>query len=308
MPYDHPATVRAATRAQAARAPQRFAGLHLAGANANKTALVTLEGDLVHGPVNIQKVYEKIGSFGTLFSDERLIDILDREGPFAGVFVDCPLSLPPCVACQRPSCPGAIQCDDVSVAYMLALASRQGRRGGGRKARPVNPQHHRLWDLLEREADGPAAGAREPSYSANLAPLVARALTLQRRLNARPAGIVLKETMVGAALTELRPALGLAPRTRAAYRAFEDGMATREAIMERFVERGFVAEGSRATLSPDAIASSLETFEAFIAAFVAALTSAGLATQRPTSYLAHEGFVHLPRLSMPLDHPRPRFE
>ena len=64
MPYDHSATKRATS------APQRFAGLHLAGANANKTALVTLAGDLAFGPVNIEKVYGKIGSFGTLFSDE----------------------------------------------------------------------------------------------------------------------------------------------------------------------------------------------------------------------------------------------
>src|SRR5262249_33428731 len=124
------------------------AGVHLSGPNANKTALAVLVGDPRKSPLKIAKVYEKIGAFGTLFSDERLAHILTLDGPFAEVFIDCPLTVPPCVACQRPMCPGVVKCDDVSVAYMLAISSKVRRRGA-RKARPVNPQSQRLWDVMQ---------------------------------------------------------------------------------------------------------------------------------------------------------------
>lgn len=268
------------------------AGVHLSGPNANKTSLTVLRAE---GPLRLKigKVYEKIGAFGSLFSDERLVEILTHGGPFAEVFVDCPLTVPPCVACQRPLCPGAVKCDDVSVAYMLKVSGRVRRRGA-RKARPINPQSQRLWDVLQLDND--ESERLEPSYSANLAPLVARARTLQRRLNSLDPAVVLKETSVQHALESLRLPLSLEGDLRGEYRNFEVGLDRRQQIVDRMVDKGWIlAEDEDDELQIERVTGSVETFHSFIAAWVAARHLAGATHDRPHEYVEGEGWVHLPR-------------
>lgn len=278
--------------------------MHLSGPNAHKTALTVLKGDLRIGPLKIGKVYEKIGAFGTLFSDERLVEILNHGGPFAEVFIDCPLTLPPCVACQRPACPGAVQCDDVAVAFMLAISSKVRRRGA-RKARPVNPQSQRLWDVLQLERE--VEERLEPSYSANLAPLVARARTLQRRLNALQPRVALRETSIAHTLEALAEPLELSPEVRLNYRNFEIGRDCRGRILEAVIARGWIddhagaecALGDGGSLSDEdsvseRLSASVEVFHAFIAALVGALRFAGQTREKPSEYVEGEGWVYLP--------------
>jgi predicted nuclease with RNAse H fold len=269
------------------------AGIHLSGPNAQKTALTVLCGDPRHSPLKIAKVYEKIGAFGTLFSDERLVDILTLAGPLAGVFVDCPLTVPPCVSCQLPSCPGAVHCEDVAVAYMLAISDKVRRRGA-RRARPVNPQSQRLWDVMQLTEV--VEERLEPSYSANLAPLVTRAMTLQRRLKALVPVIDLHETQVPHALEALRLSLGLTPGIRQSYKRFEDGGEHRRAVLTALQSKGWLAlaQGAEEQVLEAQAISSVETFHSFVTALVAAFHSAGMTTTRPKEYVASEGWVHLP--------------
>lgn len=291
-----------------------FAGVHLSGSNANKTSLVVLEGPSLaagaHGPeaeggespapLKIGKVYEKIGSFGSLFSDERLVEILAHGGPFAEVFIDCPLTAPPCVACTRPVCPGAVKCEDVSVAYMLKVSGRLRRRGA-RKARPINPQSQRLWDVLQLDRlEAQGAERLEPSYSANLAPMVARSRTLQRRLNGLLPKIELKETNVGSALEMMRRPLALPDAVRVLYRNFEGGLACRREVVESMIERRWldVGDGLVGEDVLDTLSRSVETFHAFVSAWVAALHHLGMTTERPEAYVEGEGWVHLPELEL----------
>ncbi len=279
-----------------------FAGLHLAGPNANKTALVVLRGRPGMAPLRIETVYDRIGSYGGLFSDERLVEILTRTGPYAQVFVDCPLTVPPCVSCQRPVCPGAMQCDDVSVAYMLAISSKVRRRGA-RKARPVNPQSQRLWDVLQLES--PSAERLEPSYSSNLAPLVTRARTLQRRLNALSPSIELQETSIANTLERMAVALKLPPQVKLSYRNFEEGLERRHQVVERMIDRGWLEDD---TDELDDAVQTVETFHALIAAWVGALRHVGLTGKRPKGYVEGEGWVHLPELAESVTFKRPVFE
>lgn len=280
----------------------RFAGVHLSGPNANKTALAVLEGEALSSPLKIGKVYEKIGSFGTLFSDERLVEILVHGGPFQEVFTDCPLTLPPCVACQRPTCPGAVKCDDLAVAYMLSISS-QVRRRGARKARPVNPQSQRLWDVLQLvDAD---ADRLEPSYSSNMAPLVARARTLQRRLNALTPRIELKETSVAHALEAVRLILDLPDEVRTAYRSFEVGLDQRVQIVEAMLDAGWLEDPDEPeTLC--AITDTVEGFHAFMAAFVGAMHFVGHTDDVPAGFVAGEGWVHVPEVEVDLPDEAPK--
>lgn len=285
----------------------KFAGLHLSGSNASKTAMVVLEGCSFDTPLVIRQVYEKIGSFGSLFSDERLLEALVHTGPFSQVFIDCPLTVPPCVACTRPTCPGAIKCDDVAVAVMLSVSHRK-RSKGSKRSRPVNPQSQRLWDVMRLELE--QGDRAEPSYSANLAPLVTRARALQRRLNSVSPEITLKETSVGNALETLRPALKLRSNIKILYRNFERGREFREHILDALERSRWITfdDTEFSAQMEEAILSGVECFEAFICALVGAFHTAGLTKNQPAGFVETEGWVFLPEMSNNFDLPIRYFE
>jgi hypothetical protein len=117
---------------------------------------------------------------------------------------------------------------------------------------------------------------------------------LQRRLNALAPRVELQETQIANVLDALRRPLGLPEDVRGHYRRFETGLATRETVLSAMVETGLLTQ-PKAILS-DQICASVETFHAFMAAFVASLHAAGLTHERPPHYRDIDGWVHLPRL------------
>lgn len=269
-------------------------GLHLAGANSQKTAVVQLESGSEFGPVIIKQVYEKIGSFGSVFSDERVLDVLAHLPEVPHVFVDCPLTLPPCAACTRPVCPGVNACNDLSVAYMLSLWQRTRSRGGRRRRRPLNPQIQRLWDMVQWSR-GPEVRA-EPSFSANIFPLVIRAQTFARRMKAAYPQTSLLETSVIHILEGIAPVLGCFPGTlHQKYRLFGTGRKTREDILAAMILRGLVARPlSQQQELHGKVTASIENFHAFLCAWTSAMYSWGYILGPPPGYIEGEGWVYLP--------------
>ncbi len=177
-------------------------GLHLAGPNSNKTALVILHYSFNDQKLIIKRVYEKIGSYGSLYSDDRLTKVLKFEGEPHALVVDAPLSVPPCVRCVQPTCPGVNSCSDVEVAFMISKSRVLNNKKKGRKVRPINPQCHRLWDVEQMIRLWPKI--IEPSYSSNLAPLVIRAQVFQKRLRAEYPNLTLYETSIPLSLQVFR--------------------------------------------------------------------------------------------------------
>jgi len=275
--------------------PFKFAGIHLAGSNSQRTAVIVLQGDPLLKPLDIIGLYEKIGSQGKLFSDDRLVGILMHEGPLERIFVDCPLSQPPCVSCSRLTCPGVTGCEDIAVAYMLSLSQKLEKQGKRRK-RPINPQSQRLWDVEQVVADRVFL---EPSYSANMAPLVTRALVLQRRLNSLGDSYRLQETSVEKSLIRLAKYLHLEPTDIKSYRSFEHGASIREDIVSALIDQKWLrAPDPSDNNYLNQIVMSLEIFQSLIAAIVASLSWKGLIQNKPDQYLVDEGWVYLPELSV----------
>ena len=229
-------------------------------------------------------VFDKIGSQGSIFSDERLFEILRVTDPGL-IFVDCPISEPPCVICRRPRCPGVSACDDMAVSYMHALM--EAINSDKKRKRVLNPQTQRLWDVKKSVAEG--IHPHEPSYSANMAPLVVRAKTLQRRLNSLPESYELQETSVPLALQQIMRPLGLDMSIAAGYRDFEAGQMHRSLILERMVKRRWVRLNEI-----DRIEESVENFHAFIAAFVASLHLSGDCVGPENDFFASQGWLYLP--------------
>ena len=265
-----------------------LAGIHLSGANARKSAVVLLKID---GPkVIFSSLYEKIGSSGTLFSDERILSILTSCANLQGATVDCPVSEPPCVACTLEVCPGVVRCEDVSVAMMMAVENRRERKGA-HKLRPINPQNQRLWDVIFSR--GGPWGNLEPSYSANLSPLVVRAKTLQRRLRSRFPDLNLRETIVPILIEQLQRSLAKTEWSKT-YRSFETGGKVRRAVLTAISSPSsgeFFVNLTKNEIGE--IAASVEGFHAFMAAAMAVWRHFGLAMDPANFFEASTGWVDL---------------
>jgi hypothetical protein len=264
----------------------KVAGIHLAGPNSTKTTVVIMTGRLGEGNLKITAVLDRMGALHRLFSDDRLFEYLRMEQPDR-VMIDCPLTVPPCVACTRPACPGVNACEDIAVAYMQKLSETAV---GKRRKRLMNPQTQRIWDVKEWYQWNPSL--QEPTYSANKAPLVVRAMTLQRRLNILSNPLRLGETSIPHAVTCIVDQLGLDRDIAYQYRAFEIGRERRTTFLEVLHEYGFLEEDDI-----DEVAASVENFSAAIAAIVAALEMQGLCAQAENDFFREQGWVCLPELA-----------
>jgi hypothetical protein len=142
--------------------------------------------------------------------DTRLLDLLRNQGERTLVCIDAPLTLPPCLRCNVPVCPGQDACVDPAVIEMrrivrsvvLDAADRDGRRGKPSitpyTQRPT--EVHLLYQrgIAPREALGQGTGP----LAARAAHLV-RALADRFRLNENLVEVYPKGTL--AALGFARP-------------------------------------------------------------------------------------------------------
>ena len=90
------------------------------------------------------------------FTTARLVDAIRARADRALLCVDAPLSLPPCLRCQVPVCPGQERCVDPAVIEMRRLGgaitdpTRDHRRG-----KPaVTPYTQRPTEVYLRERRG----------------------------------------------------------------------------------------------------------------------------------------------------------
>ena len=259
-----------------------FAGLHLTGSNHNRTTLVLLEGDLLARKLKITDIFEKLNSTSMVFSDDRIIDIVSNYA-VESICLDSPLTLPPCVACQREICPGTDLCDDLSLSYMQSIISLAESRKTRKK--PFNPQTQRLWDVKEQLEDKEGV---EPSFCANQTPTVIRAQVLQKRLNYLEKAPFLYETSIKhliSSLAKLDPAF---ENVRANFLHTIDGLEFRKqliVLLNNFFEEDLLIRKE--------VYEKLEIFAAFISSFVAICIEEGFCESPSNPYFVDQGWVWL---------------
>lgn len=155
-------------------------GVDLGGGKGKKTAVATLRIDPREGGATLIDIAPRAGALP--FYDATLLTLLGGYGDGTLVCIDAPLTLPPCLRCQVPVCPGQENCVDGAVIEMRRLAKAQGPaddRNGRRGKPPITPytqratEVHLLFErgLAPREALGQGTG-----------PLAARASHLTRAL------------------------------------------------------------------------------------------------------------------------------
>jgi hypothetical protein len=151
-------------------------GVDLGGGKGKKTALATLRSDPEGATVT--EIAPRGGAMPLY--DTALIDTIRSFGPDTLLCVDAPLTLPPCLRCAVPVCPGQEDCVDGAVVEMRAIsASGLGGERFRRGKPPVTPYTQRTTEvylahrlgIVPREALGQGTG-----------PLAARAAHLARAL------------------------------------------------------------------------------------------------------------------------------
>jgi hypothetical protein len=159
-------------------------GIDLGGGKAKTTAIATLHVDAKDG-ATVTDLAPRAGALPLY--DRALLELLSGYGDGTLLCIDAPLTLPPCLRCQVPVCPGQESCVDPAVIEMQRLAresdvsaghDRDNRRGKP----PITPYTQRVTELhllherglMPREALGQGTG-----------PLAARAAHLARALSDR---------------------------------------------------------------------------------------------------------------------------
>jgi hypothetical protein len=158
-------------------------GVDLGGGKGKKTALATLRVDAACATV--VEIAPREGE--RPFYDTTLVETIRQFGDGTLLCLDAPLTLPPCLRCTVPVCPGQEACVDPAVVAMRAIAADAAAADpdlvSGRNVRRGKPSvtpytqratelylAHRL-GLVPREALGQGTG-----------PLAARAAHLVRAL------------------------------------------------------------------------------------------------------------------------------
>lgn len=259
-------------------------GVHVSGANSQKSAVVCCSADPSGRGFAIDHCFEKVGPSGGQSADDRILSIFELTKPHM-VAVDCPLTLPPCLACQRPKCPGQSHCDDIELAYLFALEQQFPQKSG---KKPVNPQIHRTWDIARRQ--WAEFNDLDPTFTLNQLPLVHRGIILQKRLRNLPEPLTLQETNVLYGLMAIRPLLGMDKLRIHQFRSFELGAEIREEILDKLFT---LLQISCAGEIYDSLWQSLETFLAMFVATVAMLNLAEALVQhdRPIRVGSYNGMI-----------------
>jgi hypothetical protein len=282
-----------------------FVGIDLGGARGKTTAVARLAS--VEGGVTVQEVTTRHQG-GEPWHDAALLDYLSNLGQPAVVAINAPLTVPACVRCTLPACPGRDACADPAVQWLYregaalvdealesdgdriaVIPSSHGYRGFSSvpptRSRPrIEPYMHRAAEvalhygrgLLPRDALGAGTG-----------PIAARAGHLRRLLASR--GFELHRDLLEVSSRATVQALFGAQKARG-YKRDADPWRTRAEIIEELGDLGF-APSSR--LAKEDVLRNDHCFEALLSGYTAYLWARD-GWSLPSDVFAVDGWIWVP--------------
>lgn len=260
-----------------------FAGLALGGGKTDKTCLALLEYYPQYHKIFLSQLFPRIKTEEELSADQIVCQLLDGLGKIETVGFDTPLKLPKCLRC-RLKCPGYEDCVEPEIKWMWKFYRERNRKKRPKKL--FTPYTERCAELyvsseLEEVFHPPHA------MGSNIAPLTARALFLQRRIDAPAIEVYPKLS-----LWRIGRALGVTKSHLRFHKHSVGGDESREAILEKLVQKdiAFIYEQDARTMIEFAPA-----FEAFICAMTAVLKFTGQTEPRPKGFPRSESWIEFPR-------------
>jgi predicted nuclease with RNAse H fold len=244
-----------------ARSFQRFLGVDLGGGKGKTTAVARLSVT-DEGRVRVDEVLAKRGRNGeaTPFYDRELLAYLRDWHEGAVLAIDAPLTLPACVRCREPICPGLDACVDPTVVWFRGVGDSLLAGGAARNGKPLSTPYtqratevwlHKRRGVLPRETLGQGMG-----------PLTARARHLVRALEAH---YRLDENLI-----EVYPKatvqLLFSPEVARGYKRDAPAYETRQRILAGIPELEF---GPRTGMQREHCFANDHCFDALICAYTA---------------------------------------
>lgn len=286
-----------------------FVGIDLGGSRGKSTAVARLRWSGIPGDsVWVDDVTTRHRGIET-WSDPVLVDYVTALGDDAVVAIDAPLTLPACLRCQVPVCPGVERCDVPATVWLrttgeemhsrsladrdrvVAVTSSRGMSTAG-QAPPVarvrlapythrctEVQLHYTRDLIPRD-----------NLSQGTGPVSARAVHLRRVLGAR--GYELNRNLLEVSPRGTVHAL-FGPRRARGYKRDADPWNTRAAILESLSSSLRFAPQSR--LSREEVLRNDHCFDALLSGYTAFLWARDdWQLPTPAEPFASDGFIWVP--------------
>ena len=157
----------------------RFIGISLGGGKSDKACVAVMEYYPQYKKVFLSRLIEKIKSEETISADLKIHEIIDQyHGGVDLVAFDVPFRMPQCVNCVC-TCVGYEQCPEPHVRWMWDYTKKLHKKKKPRKL--FTPYTQRCVEMyLSSEIEEPFN--LQHAMGANMAPLLARAMFITRRL------------------------------------------------------------------------------------------------------------------------------
>ena len=270
---------------------KRFLGIELSGAKNRKTTIASLEYYIQDQKIFLLDIFEKLGTVEDRSSDEVLLSVIrsfhdkKRRSPLI-IGTNAAAELPPCITCIKKTCPLPTHCKVPAVKWMREITLKK------KEFTPYTQRPIELWLRYHVLPELPKSTHFEidETLGGNRAPLTARMNFLKRLLT----DVSMVPVWPKLTLLILTTKLGMPHRYIRSYRKLQEGVHSREKILETITERLgiFIYEKDAKNL-----ARNLVAFDAFICAYTALLSELNLCAKIPRGFPITSGWVNYPNLT-----------
>jgi len=264
----------------------RFLGLSLSGGKSDKACLAVVDYYQDSKRLFLNRIFDRIKAEEFISADHKVHELIQQFSENCQwLLMDVPLSFPHCLRCELV-CPGYETCIVPEIKWMRAIYQGTEKRKPKKMFTPYTQRPVDLW-LQENGEDGIDI---QHTFGANLAPLVARAHFIRRRLGS----LQCFEAHPKTAVYRLGVELKVNKSQLKVYRNSVGGDEARRIFLQAMSDKmGIFFYVHDLKLMTE----NFHAFESFICAFTGFLKHQGLTQSRPSGFPRSEGWVEIPRES-----------
>lgn len=271
------------TERQTSKSVVRFIGLSLAGGKSDKACLAVLEYYPDNKKIFLSRLYEKIKSDEKISGDLKIHElILQNADTLKYIAFDTPWNLPSCIQCKL-KCPGYEVCREPHIEWMWRHEEDRLKKKKPKKL--FTPYTQRAVEMVLAN-DLEESFQAHHAMGANVAPLLARANFIQKRL---PFECI--EVFPHLSLYRIGQSLKLMKSQIVDHRAAFGGDETRAQFLQALNESDIAFIYHQDTKS---MIENNHAFEAFLCGFTAFLKYKKLTESRPKGFPKNEDWIDFP--------------